>query len=130
MEILNPNPFQQGFRIQFKEEEKYFIRSISNFEYSSCFNLERTLKLRYSSNSNLSKALYKGCPGNTMKAILDACYERLISIRESTLQIDDNINQHSHNRIITAPAATAFNILQGIITLKLPTKAQWVKALP
>ena len=128
MEILNPNPFQQGFGIHFKENDKYYIRSISNFEYSSCFNLERTLKLRYSSNSNLSKALYKGCPGNTMKAILEACYERLISIRESTLQIDEDIDEQTHSRVITAPAATAFNVLQGIITLKLPTKTQWIKA--
>lgn len=130
MEIINPNPFQHLFGVKFKDEGQSWIRSISTFEYSSCFELDRNLKLKYSSDRNLAKQLYRGCPGNTMKAIVEVYFERLLTIRNATPEIDDHDDMHNEfiPAGVTAPAATAFQVLQGVVTMKLPTKAQWRKA--
>ena len=64
-----------------------------------------------------------------MQIILNACYDRLQQIRESTLEIDDDISSLLPSTPpITAPAATAFKILNGTIIMKLPTKAQCKKS--
>jgi hypothetical protein len=126
IEDNNNNPFQNLFGIRYMDNNKHWIRSISCYEIASCFNLDRTLKLKLSEDSELFKLLFRGCPALTMGAILKVFYERLLAIRNSSLIIDDNsLDTIPPNSRITAPAATVFTLLNGTTTLKLPTKAQW-----
>jgi hypothetical protein len=131
LEDNNINPFKNLFGIRFQDNNKTWIRSISHFELASCFGLDRQLKLKLSEDKELFILLFKGCPANTMKSIITEIYHRLLDIRNESLVIDD-FSQHdpptSHHQSITAPAATAFHILNGSVCMKLPTKEQWMLA--
>ena len=49
--------------------------------------------------------------------------EKLLSIRDSMLTYNAHISDNP-----TAPAATAFNILNGTTSVRLPSKEAWLKA--
>ena len=51
----------------------------------------KTTKIeKYSGNKELLKLLYRGCPSNTMQAILTFCYDKLIEIQDSTIIVDED----------------------------------------
>jgi hypothetical protein len=128
LEDNNNNPFKNMFGIIYKDNGKSWICSISCFELASCFNLERELKLKLSEDKELFILLFKACPSNTMAAIITEIYHRLLEIRDDSMVIDDFSRPDppaSQPMSVTAPAATAFNILNGSTCMKLPTKAQW-----
>ena len=129
LEENNQNTFQNLFGIKFSHNDKFWIRCLSQYEYCSCFGLIKEFKLRLASTNNLMKLLFKGCPSKTMHSIITACYERILRIRDASLEVDEDISATlGQNVPITAPAATAFNILNGTTLMKLPTKLQWSKA--
>ena len=65
-----------------------------------------------SSNFNI---LANGCPGRTMNTIVTELFDTLLSHRNSMLST--NIDQS----LPTAPAATAFTILNGATSIPIPS---------
>ena len=119
----NVNIFQGLFGIAYQCSNTTFIRCISRYEYGKCFGLSTTYNKSLCPKSSNYAVLRHGCPGNTMTIVLEHCMEKLLSIRDAMLTSNAQI---SHNQ--TAPAATAFNILNGTTSVRLPSKEAWLKA--
>ena len=57
LEPNNQNAFQNLFGIKYKDENKFWIRSISSYELCSCFGLTRSFKLKLAESTNLTSLL-------------------------------------------------------------------------
>ena len=128
LESNNQNVFQNLFGIKYKNDNKYWIHSISSYISFSCFGLIKICKLKLAETMNLTSLLYKSCPSKTMYAILSSCYDRLLLVHDATLEVDKNTDDNqSKHQSITVPAASIFKILNGSTSMKLPTKSWWIE---
>jgi hypothetical protein len=114
------NLFKCHFGVKFHNDGHTFVRAISPFEFTSCFGLMDDLRYSLSQPGNWF-ALDAGIPLLTSAWIFDPILERLISIRDSNMEI------YQPNQYV-APAATIQAFLGGAIATKLPTHNRWIQA--
>ena len=70
LEPKNNNIFQHLFGIRFQDNNKDWIRSISSYEFCSCFGLIKEFKHKIASNASLTNLLHRGCPARMVHSIL------------------------------------------------------------
>jgi hypothetical protein len=116
----NPNLFRHHFGIEFTYEGHTYVRAISLFKFTRCYNLEDEITYKISHQSNIF-CLDAAIPGRTLAHIFDQLLTCLISIRDTNCSIFSP-NQYA------APAACAQVFLNGAAGIRLPDKAQWVEA--
>jgi hypothetical protein len=114
------NLFRCHFGVEYHDDGHTFVRAISPFEFTSCFGLMDNLCYSLSQPRNWF-ALDAGIPSLTSAWIFDHILERLMSIRDSNMEI------HQPNQY-AAPAAMIQAFLGGAITMELPTHKCWIQA--
>ena len=116
----NSNIFQHLFGIEFKHDDKIYVRPISLHEFASCFQLTENIQYRLS-HETYKYGLDASMPGKTSAWLFDQIYDRLEQIRDSNIEIFSP-DQYA------APAAPIQVLVNGTICTMLPSHERWVQA--
>ena len=120
----NTNLFGCSFGIEFSipDDSHQFVRSISPYEFVSCYGLDRNMTYAISQPTQFPHADC-GIPALTSFWLLHAISERLLTIQLENFEVFDSSN-HS------APAAFASvpSFLNGAIGVTLPSPSRWIEA--
>ncbi len=114
------NLFKCRFGVEFHDKEHTYVCAISPFEFTSCFGLMDNLRYKLSQHGNWF-ALDVGIPLSTSSWVSDHILERLVSIRNTNMEVYQP-NQYA------ALVATIQAFLSGAVTTQLPTCACWLQA--
>lgn len=115
------NIFDNTFGIEFSIKNASLVRPISQYEVASCFSLDNNLTYKMA-HSDTFPLLDLGIPGCTSSWILNAIFERLVSVRNENAEIIDPSTN-------AAPAAVSIPIfLNGAVGTRVPDNAAWQRA--
>jgi hypothetical protein len=117
----NTNMFYGCFGIEFHTDDHTHVRTISPFEFTSCFGLTDQLWYHLSQPVNWY-ALDAGILALTSAWICDHIHMRLVAIRNSNTEIFPP-NQFA------APAVHIQAFVSGVIATRIPDQACWIQAI-
>ncbi len=118
--LSTTNIFKCHFGIEFHDDDHTYVQPFLQFEFMSCFGFIDQLRYQLSQHGNWF-ALDAGVTALTSAWVFDHILDRLLSIRDSTMEIFEP-NQFA------APAATIQAFLGGAVSVTLPSHAHWIQA--
>jgi hypothetical protein len=116
----NQNLFQQYYDLEFHHNGHIYVRAISTYEFTCCFNLVDKLQYRLS-HKKYKFRLDASMPSKTSAWIFELVHSHLVHLRDSNSEV------FSPNQF-AAPAATIQTLVNGAVCTCLPSWDQWLQA--
>ena len=115
-----PEPIPAIFWHRFHHDGHTYIRAVSTYEFTRCFNLIE--KIQYClSHEQYKFGLDASMPGRTFAWLFEQVHSHLVYLRNSNSKI------FSPNQF-AAPAATIQTLVNGAVCTRLPSRECWVQA--
>jgi hypothetical protein len=103
----NQNLFQQYYGLEFHHDGHTYVRAISTYEFTCCFNLVDKLQYRLS-HERYKYGLDTLMPAKTLAWIFEQVHSHLVHLR-------DSISKVFLPNQLTAPAATIQTLVNGAV---------------
>jgi hypothetical protein len=114
------NMFQHLFGIEFHHDGHTYVRPISTFEFTRCFNLIDNIQYRLC-HADYKFALDAAMPAFTSAWLFSQVNSTLEALRASNTEV------FTPNQV-AAPAASIQTLLNGATSTKLPSHSRWKSA--
>ncbi len=114
----NRNLFQQHYGLKFHHDGHTYVRAISTYEFTCCFNLVDKLQYRLS-HENYKFGLNASMPSKTSAWIFEQVHSHLVHLHDSNSKV------FLPNQF-TAPAATIQTLVNCAVCTRLPSRDQWL----
>ncbi len=116
----NHNLFQQYYGLEFHHDGHTYIRVISTYKFTRCFNLIYKLQYRLL-HKDYKFGLDVSMPSKTSVWIFEQVHSHLVHLRDSNSKVFLP-NQFA------APAATIQTLVNGAVCTRLPSRDRWLQA--
>jgi hypothetical protein len=116
----NQNLFPQYYGLEFHHDGHTYIRKISTYEFTYCFNLVDKLQYRLL-HERYKYGLNASMPAKTSAWIFEQVHSHLVHLRDSNSEV------FSPNQF-AALAATIQTLVNGAVYTCLPSRDQWLQA--
>jgi hypothetical protein len=116
----NRNLFQQSFWIEFIFDNHTYVRAISTFEFTHCFNLIDSIQYHIS-HEKYWHGLDALMPARMSAWLFGQVHSHLVFFQDSNCEV------FSPNQC-AAPAATIQTLVNGVICTRLPSRDCWISA--
>jgi hypothetical protein len=110
----NQNLFQQYYGLKFHHDGHTYVRAISTYEFTCCFNLVDKLQYRLL-HEKYKFGLNASMPSKTSAWIFEQVHSHLVHLRDSSSEV------FSPNQF-AAPAATIQTLVNGAVCTCLPSR--------